>query len=232
MARPLYLQLQDLEGELLALKTKIDDLSKSTEEKDIKPYSAVGSKRDRSQTRPTDVSTGLGQVFTGGVIWNDSEQIISCYGQKPNDPEKGYNRHSHSRFSGGALDVKTLEIVEYDVDWETGNYQKDCQSLWRNAPTIKKQQNIHNENVDKIGLLDLVFNADTQKWGVSALEIDVKKCFLVQRDAEGNIELDENGIEKKALLYNEDITKTNLVWDKNAKCWRFYAVYAEPPITP
>jgi hypothetical protein len=227
MARPLYLQLQDLEGELLALKTKIDDLSKSTEEKDIKPYSAVGSKRDRSQTRPTDVSTGLGQVFTGGVIWNDSEQNVPAFGQKPDDPRKGYNRHSHSRYSGGALDVKTLEIIEYNIDWEGGNFQKDCQSTWRGSPSIKTQQNTGGESVEKIGLLDLIFNPDTVKWGVSAFEIDVKKCYFVLRDSSGDIVKDENGNEQKALLYNEDMDKTNIVWDKNAKCWRIYATFAE-----
>lgn len=232
MSNPLYLQIQALENQLRIITTKIEDLSKSTEEKDIKPYSTVGSKRDRSQTRPTDIATGLGQVFTGSVIWNDVEQIISRFGQKPDNPKKGYNRHSHSRFSGGALDVKTLEIVEYDVDWEIDDWNKDCQSLWRTSPVIKKEQNSHNQNIEKIGLLDLIFNPDTQKWGTSAFEIDVTKCYLVQRDPDtGEIVKDENNIEKKALLYNTDPTKTNIVWDKNSKCWRFYAVYAES-VTP
>jgi hypothetical protein len=229
MAIPLYRQIDELENSIRNLRTKIDDLSKSTEEKDIKPYSAVGNKRDRSQSHPTDVSTGLGQVFTGGVIWNDSDQNIPAYGTKPVDPTKGYNRHSHSCFSGGALDIKTLEIVEYDINWESENYQKDCQATWRNFPPIKKEQNTKDENIDKIGLLDLVFNADIKKWGTSAYEIDVKKCYLVLRDSDGNIELDENGHEKKSLLYNEDETRTNIIWDKTAQCWRIYAVYAETP---
>ena len=44
--------------------------------------------------------------------------------------------------------------------------------------------------------------------------------------------LDENGNEKRALLYNIDDTKTNVIWDKTAKCFRFYAVYAETPVVP
>jgi hypothetical protein len=234
MLKPLYQQIQELEEELINLRSKLDDISKGTEEKDIKPYSAVGSKRDRSQSHPTDVSTGLGQVFTGGVIWNDSDQKIPAYGTKPITPTKGYNRHSHSRYSGGALDINTLEILEYDVNWETDDdISKHSQGLWNYIPRLKTQQNTAKENVDKIGLLDLIFNADTVKWGVSSFEIDIKKCYLVSRDPiTGEIEKDENNVEKKALLYNTDTTKTNIVWDKNAKCWRFYAVYAETPVIP
>jgi len=229
MDKPLYLQIQELEAQLNMIRTKLDDISKSTEEKDIKPYSTVGGGRDRSNSRPADTATGLGQVFAGGVIWNDSEQNVPQFGTKPGDPTKGYNRHSHSRYSGGALDVKTLEIVEYDTDWNSGNWQKDCQSLWNTFPPIKKMQGTNNQNVDKVGLLDLIFNADTAKWGVSAFEIDVTKCYLVQRDAQGEIVKDADGNDKKALLYNADATKTSVVWDKNAQCWRFYAVYAETP---
>jgi hypothetical protein len=226
---PINIRIMQLENKILNLEGKIIDMSKSTEEKDIKPYSTVGNIRDRSQTRPTDISTGLGQNFTGSIIWNDSELRIPPYGEKTDNPIEGYNRHSHSRYSGGALDIKTLEIVEYDIDWETGDFNKDCQSLWRNLPEIKKQQNINNEDVEKIGLLNLVFNPNTAQWGTGAFKIDVKQCYLVARDDEGNIELDEDGNEKKALLYDEDETKTNIVWDKTAKCWRFYSVYAEEP---
>jgi hypothetical protein len=228
MEKPLYQQIEELETQIEALKTKVYDFSKSTEEKDIKPYSAVGNKRDRSNIRPADISTGLGQIFSGAIIWNDSEQNQPPYGTKPTNPTKGYNRHSHSRYSGGALDIKTLEIVEYNINWETnGNFQKDCQSLWRGFPPIKTQQNSKNEQVDKIGLLDLVFNADLGKWGVTTSEIDIKKCYLVERDSAGELAKDENGHDKKALLYNADETKTNIIWDKNARCWRFYAVYSE-----
>ena len=228
MVQPLWFQIQELESALSVLKTKLEDISKSTEEKDIKPYSAVGTKRDRSQYRPADTATGLGQVYTGAVIWNDTEQNVPPFGAKPKDPTKGYNRHSHSRFSGGALDIQTLEVIEYDINWATGLFQKDCQSTWRELPPIKTMQNTYNKDVEKVGLIDFVFNPDTVKWGVSAFEIDVTKCYLVQRDpTTGEIVKDENDIEKKALLYNEDPAKTNVVWDKNSKCWRFYAVYAE-----
>ena len=63
-------------------------------------------------------------------------------------------------------------------------------------------------------------------WGVAAYEIDVKKCYLVIRDSDGNIELDSNGQEKKSLLYNEDQTKTSVIWDKDGGVWRIFSVYA------
>jgi hypothetical protein len=232
MDKPLYLQIQELEAQLDMMKTKLDDISKSTEEKDIKPYSTVGGGRDRSNSRPADTATGLGQVYAGGVIWNDSEQNVPQFGTKPNDPTRGYNRHSHSRMSGGALEAKTLEIVEYDTDWNSGIHQKDCQSSWKTMPPIKKQQNTSKQDIEKVGQLALTFDADAQKWGVSAFEIDVAKCYLVQRDKDGSIVKDVDGNDKKSLLYNEDATKTNVVWDKTAKCWRFYATYAEAPATP
>jgi hypothetical protein len=242
MYRPLYQQIDALELEIRTLRSKLDDLSKGTEEKDIKPYSAVGSKRDRSQSRPTDVATGLGQVFTGGVIWNDSEQIISRFGEKPATPTKGYNRHSHSQFSGGALEINSLEIIEYDVDWETNpDYNKDCQSLWRTYPSIKTELNSKNNTIPKVGKLDLVFNADKEMWGCSAYEIDVSKCFFVLRDKNGEIQLDDNGKEMKSPIYitstidgvtDVDKHKTSIIWDKTGKCWRVFAVYSDAGIEP
>lgn len=212
------------------LQDKLKDLSENTEEKDPSNYTKSGGIKNDSEKRPVDLSTGLPSVLAGSVIWNDTELLKPAYGKKPSAPIKGYNRHSHSRFSGGALDINTLELVEYDIDWALNNlYNKDIQSVWRGLPTIKQLQNSKNENVSKIGYLDLIFNADTHKWGTSAYEIDVKKCYLVLRDEEGNIEKDINGQEMKAPLYNEDVTKTNLVWDKNSRSWRFYATYAEDP---
>jgi hypothetical protein len=57
-------------------------------------------------------------------------------------------------------------------------------------------------------------------------KIDIKKYYLVEFDAVGNIAEDENGEKKISPLYNEDNTKTSIVWDKTAKVWRFFAVYA------
>lgn len=230
MDKPLVQQIQDLNNALEAIKAELEELSKNTAEKTAQPYTKSGGNKDQSQQKSTDISTGLGQTFAGAVIWNDSELTFPAFGTKPDDPTKGYNRHSHSRYSGGALDINTLEIVEYDIDWDVdATHHKDCQSLWKTTPAIKKTQNTNNENVDKIGSIDLVFDPDKSKWGAVAYEIDVKKCYFVLRDENGDIELDENGEEKKAPLYNEDESKTNIIWDKLAKCWRLYAVYAETP---
>lgn len=57
-------------------------------------------------------------------------------------------------------------------------------------------------------------------------DIDISKCYFVERDSEGNIATDVNGNEKIGMLYNSDNTKTMIVWDKDAQCFRFYAVYA------
>jgi hypothetical protein len=233
MPKPLVQQIQELQDEMKWVKAELEEFEKNTIEKNIVPYTKSGGNKDQSQQKSVDISTGLSVAFSGAVVWNDTEIKFPPYGTKPDNPTQGYNRHSHSRFSGGALDIKTLEIVEYDIDWVNDTLQKDCQSLWRTLPPIKKQQNTDLKDVEKIGLLDLIFNPDAVKWGVSAFEIDVTKCYLVQRDpTTGEIVKDENETEKKALLFNIDQNKTNIVWDKNAQCWRFYAVYSGEPVAP
>jgi hypothetical protein len=58
-------------------------------------------------------------------------------------------------------------------------------------------------------------------------EIDVKNFYLIERDnATGEIVLDGNGNPKRSHLYNVDETKSIVVWDDIALCWRLYAVYA------
>ena len=246
MEKPFVVQIQELEDALIQIKAELEEFQKNTSEKNILPYTKTGGIKDQSQQKAVDISTGLSQTFSGSVVWNDAELKFPGFGIELGlelAPTKGYNRHSHSRFSGGALDINTLEIVEYErnednqtIDDEGNKGNQDCQSLWKKLPTIKKEDNLDSKSVAKLGKLDLIFNPnfgkDEQnnpigKWGVATYEIDVKKCYLVSRDEDGNIELDENGKEMKALLYNKDLTKTNIVWDKLAKCWRIYAVFAE-----
>jgi len=228
MEQTLNGRIEELEQEIKLLTSKLEDISNNVEEKAITPYSKSGGIKDHSQQRAIDISTGLSQALAGSIIWNDVELTFPPYGTKPSDSTKGYNRHSHSRFSGGALDINTLEIIEYDIDWEENiTFNKDCQSLWKTYPKIKKMQNSKQENVEKIGLLDLIFNADTQKWGTTAYEIDIKKCYFVERDEDGNIALDSKGQEKRSLLQNESNSKTNIIWDKSSQVWRFFAVYSE-----
>lgn len=216
-------RIKELEKTIEELKSKVADLSLHTEEKNTTPISIVGGNRERGLIRPVDAKTGATEIFGGAVVWNDSELKVPPLDEEPPLPTKGYNKHSHSRYSGGALIKDMLEIIEYV--WETIT-NKDCQQYWITEPKIATDKNSKGEVVDRIGQLDLVFNPDTLKWGSSAFEIDVNKCYLVQRDDNGNILLDENGKEMKSPLLNADITKTCIIWDKDAKVWRFYAVYA------
>lgn len=213
-----------LEDKLQRLITQLNNQQQNSDKIDQPPRTSLGGSKIVDISHPIDSSSGRGAMSGGAVLWNNTE-INAPYGTQPNIPEIGYNRHSHSRFSGGALIKDALEIVDYD--WGTIT-NKHSQSFLKSedAPKIKTDLNINGENVDKIGLLDVVFNPDTGTWGTSAYEIDVKKCYLVIRDENGDIELDSKGQEKKSLLYNEDTTKTSVVWDENGKCWRFFAVYA------
>ncbi len=228
MPKTLNQRIKELEKLVNDLKSKLDDISTNVEEKSPTPYSKVGGIRDRSQIRPVDIITGLGQSMGNGIPWNDSDLVLPPYGNKPADPTKGYNKHTHSQYAGGAFNVEFVEFVKYDIpNWDISDLNPHCQQYWITQPTIQKDQNTALENVEMIGLLDLIFNPDTVKWGVSAYEIDVKKCYFVERDEDGEIKLDDNGEEMKSPLWNEDVTKNNIVWDKNGKCWRLFATYAE-----
>jgi hypothetical protein len=224
MSTPINIRIYQLENEIISLRAKLDDLSRNTEETYRKPITVVGGGPATGNTSPTDIESGLGSLKGGPVLWNNTE-INAPYGTQPASPSVGYNKHAHSRYSGGALIKNVIEIVEYE--WGTIT-NKHSQGFLKpsQAPKIKKEENSYGVQVDKIGLLDLVFNPDTKTWGTPAYEIDVKKCYLVERNANGDIVLDSRGNEKKSPLYNSDQTKSAIVWDANAGVWRFYAVYA------
>jgi len=243
MALTINQKIELLELQIAQLIAKVADMDKTVVDKPLQPYSKVGRLKDDAQNVVSEIETGFGGSYASKIIWNEKELTFPAFGSKPSAPEKGYNRHSHSRFSGGALDINTLELVDYDINWETNlTHNKDCQSLWLGFPPTKIVQNSKNENVNKIGKIDFIFDADAGydannrpigKWGIATYEIDIDKCYFVRRhktgEFEGEIMLDENGNEMKAKLFDEDDVKTNLVWDKNAQKWRFYAVYAEDP---
>jgi hypothetical protein len=214
----------ELENQINNLKATIKSLSDNTDNKFKKPISIVGGTIKQSLARPIDTRSGRGLISGGRVIFNNTETQV-VYGQQPPNPTIGYNKHSHSRYSGGALIKDVLEIVELEWGAITNKHSQGFLKP-ENQPPIASEVNSNGETVEKIGLLDLVFNPDTQTWGVSAYELDVEKCYLVKRDENGDIELDENGNEKKSPLYNTNQTKTSVVWDKNGQCWRFLAVYA------
>lgn len=202
-----------LERQVLALSTRLGIVSSNTESKPINPISVVGGGIDKNIDRP--------------IVWNNTE-INAAYGTQPATPVTGYNKHSHSNFSGGALISGVVEVVEYDWGSITNKHSQAYKDL-----DIVKVADTSGNAVEKIGLLDLVFNADTLTWGCPAYEIDVTKCFLVQRETsgvlKGQIKLDSKGNEMKSALYSTDVTKTSVAWDENAECWRFYAVYAPVP---
>lgn len=62
--------------------------------------------------------------------------------------------------------------------------------------------------------------------------MDVKQKILIEVNEDGLIATDENGKLKMAPLYitNEDGSPnsalSSIIWDKDAKVWRLYAVYA------
>ena len=219
--RTLNLRIYELENMVIALRRKLDDVSRNTEEKSKNPISIVGGATEKSIVSPIDLRSGR-CMHGSAVTWNNTE-VDNEYGVEPVTPEVGYNKHSHDRFSGGALIKGIIEIVEYV--WGA-IVNKHSQQYWNPQPEIATEVNSDGETVEKIGQLELVFNPDTKTWGTPAYEIDVKKCYLVERDADGNIAIDENGNEKKSPLYNEDSTKSAIVWDKNSRCFRFYATYA------
>lgn len=176
---------------------------------------------------------GLNKLLGGPVYWNNVDASIPGLGVKPNvTPSKGYNKHFHNRYAGGALDVNSLELIEYDVDWaNSSDYSEYHQRLWSKEPDIAKENKTESNGsitqVPKIGKLSVTFNANTGMWESTANEIDISKCYFVLRDQDGNIQTDDNGAEMKSYLYSTDNTKTSFVWDKYAKCWRLYACYAQ-----
>jgi len=161
MAKDLNARIEELENQVQFLLNKIKDLSKDTENKYKSPYTVTGKSLDVSLIRPIGYNSGLCQKFGGGIIWNNTEINIPPLDEEPEEPTKGYHKHTHSRFAGGALIIDALEFVEYD--WgELIN--KHSQTFWREEPEIVKVLNSANESIDKIGKLALVFVPDDELW--------------------------------------------------------------------
>lgn len=193
-------RVKQLEKQVNRLLSKVANLSANTEEKSITPYSISGAVT-RGTITPIDAKSGLGASLGNHVIWNNSE-IKAPLNAPPASPKTGYNKHSHSRYSGGALIKDNLEVVEYDWDKVTPQIDnRHSQQFWVKQPDIKTEEIIvdgRKIKVDKIGKLELVFNPNggeeevnipgggTQikpkgTWGVAAYEINVEQCYLVKR---------------------------------------------------
>jgi hypothetical protein len=221
-------RIELLENKIVELEAKLGAVSSNTEGASKTNYTIVGASKDPNISRP--------------IIWNNTE-INAAYGTQPATPKFGYNKHSHSRFAGGALIYGVIEIVDYDWGAVTN---KQSQSYLEELPIVKEKSLTTGLAVDRIGTLDLVFNPDggfdadgkpIGTWGCPSYEINVTKCFLVERvtavDSNnptiGAIKKDSKQHEMKSLLYNSDTTKSSVVWDENGQCWRFYAVFAPVP---
>ena len=163
------------------------------------------------------------------IIFNSTE-IGLPRSEQPTNPEsvplvRNYNRHTHSRYSGGALIAGEVEAVEYDLT-KAGATNPHSQNNWNDKEVIKKTVNTRGEVVESRGNIELWFNPDTRTWGSTAYYIDVKECYLIERDSNGDIAKDDIGNEKKSPLYNNDINKSSVAWDSTAKVWRLLAAYA------
>ena len=241
-------RIKTLETLITSLQAQIDELHTDKQSKTPSPTSYAGGSLTRSSIHPIDISSKKQAELGGHVIWNDTE-IDGAYGQQPESPTEGYAKHTHSRYSGGALHADVLEIALYD--WR-GMENQHSQQFIKQPLQLQTESNSRGEAVPMIGLLDLIFDPDTVTWKVAAADIDVERCLIIKRRKEaetdiygnpvagkdiGDIETDENGTPMKAHLYftkedgTQDMEKSSVIWDKDAKCWRFFAVYS-PGATP
>lgn len=145
-------KINQLEQELINLKSRINTMESTTPENTApNPYTIVGGNKDISDEFPVDLRTALGGTYGNFMPWNNAELNFPPYGQKPSiEPTIGYHRHSHSRYAGGALDINTLEFIEYDINWNTDEtYSKHSQQFWETDPPIKKDDN----GIEQIGTI-------------------------------------------------------------------------------
>jgi len=161
-------RIRKLENQVRNLQAKVLDLTKQTEGGRIKPESRIPL-TNLSQITPIPSSgTGLGKLPSrnAGIIWNDADAKNIPFGQQPPDATKGYNKHFHGRFSGGALDINTLELVEYNLS----GYNKDCQAYWKTQPSIELDENGN----EKIGSLkdNMVWDVVNKVWRFDAVYKD------------------------------------------------------------
>lgn len=244
-------KIKKLEAQVELLQDQIKNLVANTSKKAKSPYTKVGIP-SKTQNKPVDIKTGLGAIHGAAIPWNDKELQVPPYGVQPDTPTKGYNLHGHNKYSGGALDIHTLELVEYEnIDGAIINIDGDllnhsCQQYWKEDVNIA----LSDDGVEKIGKIDIEFDSDSGKWIAGSGAINVKTTKIVEyawylegvevdADTEGatrSIKLDDNGNNMESIINGEDDEgvaeedeglRENMVWDKNAQCWRFYAVYAD-----
>ncbi len=137
-------KIKQLERQIRILESKVIDLTNKTEATRTRPESRISQiDLGKFSSSPTPSSgTGLGQVpgYVPGVIWNDADVSATPFGEQPPTPTKGYNKHFHSRYAGGALDINSLELVEYE-DLDTSGHNRNTQSYWKTLPNIALDDN-------------------------------------------------------------------------------------------
>ena len=172
-------KINQMEEKIRTLENTMFDLQKRTEARRIPP--------ETKTTQPNlskvggimpSTGTGLGRIFgkNGNVIFNDADASIPAFGTQPDTPTRGYNKHNHSRYAGGALDIHTLELVEFNnvdgdiKDYLGNNVNKHCQSFWKYVVQITKDDN----DIEKISNLsdNFVWDKVNQVWRFYAVYAD------------------------------------------------------------
>lgn len=172
MAKSLLTRIKEMQGQILLLNSKIQYLESKLPGSDdsgnltqvpLIPLGNVGN-----EFPSTD--TGLGRIYGSqpGIIWNDAEAELPPFGTQPGTPTKGYQKHSHSKYAGGALDLNTLEIVKYKtgdaeedieiIDSDGNILNRHTQSFWKSLAQIEVDDN----NKEKIATIadNLVWDKD------------------------------------------------------------------------
>ena len=150
-------KIKKLELEVDSLITTLTALGAKVESKYIKPITQIGQETDKATIRGVPPITGAGASMGGGLVWNDIDLQIPPCNVKPGLPTKGYNQHTHSEFAGGALDVNSLELIEYDLS----DYNIHCRQSQANPPVLKD-----SKGIDKYSTLEdnFVWDEFSQKW--------------------------------------------------------------------
>jgi len=192
-------RLQELENMVTLLTAELTTLKSHIGDRYTPPTTFQGDSVATKQYPAGDVRSGFGASAGKLLAWNNKE-LDNPANQEPTAPSVGYNKHTHTRFSGGALLMDGLEIVEYDFTKKADKTpvpegqritNLHSQGFWPYEPKIQTALNSKGEEVPKIGQLILTFAPDIQKWGSTAFEIDVTQCYFVKRRQTAN--KDENG---------------------------------------
>lgn len=167
-----------LEKQIIILQAKVIDLTKKTEASRIKPESLNPRPVNIKNSPMPSTGTGLGRVQgrQGNLIFNNAEVSRVPFGQQPSIPTKGYNKHFHTRYAGGALDINSLELVEYEnnegiiLDQYGNTVNKHSQAYWNNIVKIEKDDN-GEEKISNIAD-NLVWDEDNKVWRFLAVYAD------------------------------------------------------------